>query len=570
MAAPDHTSALSAIRSPDALRPLSALGRLRRLLVLENADVASLTWYSCAIGVLSLAVPVATQSLVNSVAFTALAQPIVVLSLLVFLGLSLAALLRTLRMSTVEKLQQRLLVRTTHDSITRVTRAPLSTIAGRGGPELMNRFFEVVTIQKAAAKLLVDGVSVALQGAVSLLLLAFYHPALLAFDIVLIFAIFGVVLPLGRGGIESAIAESKKKYQIAAWLQEVAAGVRAFKVADADALAFSRADAFAAEYVHYRRKQFSVLLRQSIAAYVVQILATAGLLGLGGWLVIRQELTLGQLVAAELVVASVSTGLTKLGQYLESFYDLVASIDKLGTIVDLDEEPSAGRIALSAAHSGASLSFDAVTYRYPDGTHGIEQLSLSIAAGEELAIWGQDSSGKSTLAELCLMLRLPDTGVVRIDGIDLRAVTLRELRRDVALVGSREIFDGTLLENVLMGGHAEELDATGALRAAALEAEVAGLPDGLFTQLRYGGSRLTSSQASRLMLARALVRKPRLLVIDEALDGLGRSTIEQILRGVRQYAPGMTLVVLTSHEDLSLQLRRHLHLVDGRLISSEA
>jgi ABC-type bacteriocin/lantibiotic exporter with double-glycine peptidase domain len=569
MAAPDFTAALSAIRSPDTLRPLTALVRLRHLLALESEDVASLVWYSCAIGVLSLAVPVATQSLVNGLAFTALTQPIVVLSLLVLLGLSLAALLRTLRMHTVEKLQQRLLVRATHDSITRVTRARLATIADHGGPELMNRFFEVVTIQKAVAKLLVDGVSVALQGAVSLLLLAFYHPALLAFDMVLIAAIFGVVLPLGRGGIESAIAESKKKYQIAAWLEEVTGGVRAFKVSEADQLAFARADALAAEYVTYRRKQFRVVLRQSIAAYTVQILATAGLLGLGGWLVIRQELTLGQLVAAELVVAGVSAGLTKLGQYAESFYDLVASIDKLGTIVDLDEEPSSGRTAPAAVSRGASLSFDSVSYSYPDGAVGISQLSLSLAAGEELAIWGNDSSGKSTLAELCLLLRVPDTGVIRIDGVDLRAVALSALRRDVALVSSRQIFDGTLLENLLMGAPEEDSDIQGALRAAALDADVAALADGMHTRLGHAGVRLTSSQASRLMLARALIRKPRLLVIDEALDRLGRETIDQVLRGLRQYATGMSLLVLTSREELSAQLQRSLQLVDARLLASQ-
>jgi ABC-type bacteriocin/lantibiotic exporter with double-glycine peptidase domain len=167
------------------------------------------------------------------------------------------------------------------------------------------------------------------------------------------------------------------------------------------------------------------------------------------------------------------------------------------------------------------------------------------------------------------MLRLPDGGVVRIDGIDLRALAPSKLRRDVAWVGAREIFNGTLLENLLMGAAPEECDVSGALRAAALEAEVAALPDGLFTQLRHHGVRLTSSQASRLMLARALVRKPRLLVIDEALDGLGRTTVEQVLAGLREHAPGMTLLVLTSHEELAAQLRRSVRLIDGRVLAKE-
>jgi ABC-type multidrug transport system fused ATPase/permease subunit len=215
------------------------------------------------------------------------------------------------------------------------------------------------------------------------------------------------------------------------------------------------------------------------------------------------------------------------------------------------------------------LSFDSVSYSYPDGGLGISQLSLSLAAGEELAIWGKDSSGKSTLAELCLLLRVPDNGVIRIDGVDLRAVALSALRRDVALVSSRQIFDGTLLENLLMGAPEEDSDIQGALRAAALDADVAALSDGLLTRLGPAGVRLSSSQASRLMLARALIRKPRLLIIDEALDRLGRETIDQVLRGLRQYATGMSLLVLTSREELAAQLQRSLHLGDARLLAGQ-
>lgn len=557
--------ALAAIRSAEPSQPLSALQRLRRLVALERGDIATLCWYSAMIGLLSLAVPIAAQALVNTVAFTALGQPIVVLSLLVMLGLTLAAWLRTLRMQTVERLQQRLLVRAAHDAVLRVTRGRFAALVERGGPELMNRFFDVVTLQKAAAKLLVDGLSIALQSGVSLLLLAFYHPALLAFDVLLIGAIGIVVVPLGRGGVASAIAESKHKYRIAAWLEEVAGGVRAFKVAGADQLAFARADALAADYVRARRRQFTVVLRQTIASHVVQILAISGLLGLGGWLVVQGELTLGQLVAAELVVAGVTSGLSKLGQQIESFYDLTASVDKLGAIVDLAEEPPAGQLEPAEANGGARLSFEDVSYRYPDGARGVDGLSFALDPGAQLAVLGHDSSGKSTLAELCFGLREPSAGVMRIDGVDVRDLRRTRLRRDVALVGQSEVFDASVVDNVLMGAPQEQCDVLAALRAAALDDDVAALPEGVSTKLGHGGARLTQSQASRLMLARALARKPRLLVIDEALDSLGSATIERILQGLRRDAPRMSLLVLTSREDVAARMDRCLRLVDGRV-----
>jgi putative ABC transport system ATP-binding protein len=557
--------ALSALRSPSRTSPLSSVSRLRRLLALEAVDVGTLAWYSAAIGLLSLAVPVAVQSLVNTVAFTALAQPILVLSLLVMLGLSLAAWLRALRLQTLERLQQRILVRATHDAIVRVTRARLSALRRQGGPELMNRFFEVVTIQKAAAKLLVDGMSIVLQSAVSLLLLAFYHPALLAFDVVLIIAIGIVIFPLGRGGIETAAEESKKKYRIAAWLEDVAAGVRSFKLVGADQQAFSRANALAADYVHSRRKQFKVLLRQTVASYVVQIFAVSGLLGLGGTLVLRGELTLGQLVAAELVVAGVTTGLTKLGQHLESFYDLTASVDKLGAIVDLEEEPVTGQLEPPASTEGLTLSFEGVSFSHSEGGRGLSNVSFTLPPHATMVVWGHNASGKSTLAELCIGLHLPDAGAIRFNGVDIRDLALDKLRREVTLVSGTEIFDGTVADNLLLGWPAAQADLIGALRAAALDAEVAALPNGISTPLGHTGVRLTSSQAARLMLARALTHKPQLIVIDEALDGLDRETIQRVLDGIRRYAPHTSVIVLTSREDLRVPDSRSLRLIDGRL-----
>lgn len=565
-----HEGALDALRSPSRTSPLSSVSRVRRLMALEAADVGTLAWYSAAIGLLSLAVPVAVQSLVNTVAFTALPQAIFVLSLLVMLGLTLAAWLRALRLQTLERLQQRVLVRATHDVVMRVTRARLSALARQGGPELMNRFFEVVTIQKAAAKLLVDGMSLVLQSAVSLLLLAFYHPALLAFDVLLIIAIGIVIVPFGRGGIETAAEESKKKYRIAAWLEDVAGGVRSFKLVGADKQAFSRANALATDYVHSRRKQFKVLLRQTVASYIVQILAVSGLLGLGGTLVLRGELTLGQLVAAELVVAGISTGLTKLGQHLESFYDLTASVEKLGVIVDLEEESVTGQLKPPAASDGLTLTFDRVSFGHSEGGRGLSDVSFTLPAHATMVVWGHNASGKSTLAELCIGLHLPDTGAIRFNGVEIRDLALDELRREVALVGGVEIFDGTVAENLLLGWPAEEADLIGALRVAALDTEVAALPKGISTPLGHAGVRLTSSQAARLMLARALTHKPQLIVIDEALDGLDRETIHQVLAGIRCYAPRTSMIVLTSREDIRVPDSRSLRLIEGRLTGEPA
>jgi putative ABC transport system ATP-binding protein len=560
---------LEAIRSSGGV-PVSPLSRLRRLAALERGDMGVVVVYAVAIGLLSLAVPIATQSLVNTVAFTALLQPIVVLAALVLLGLFAAGILRALQYKVVETLQQRFFVRTTHDAVRRLTQVDVRAFAERGAPEVMNRFFDVAIVQKSASTLLLDGLSVMLQGAVSLVLLAFYHPALLAFDVVLIALIVFMLFGLGRGGVSSAVQESKAKYATAAWLEEMAAGFRSFKSTEGAEFAFARSDLLARSYIEARRKHFRVLFRQIVASYLLQALATAGLLGLGGALVIAGQLTLGQLVAAELIVTGVLASVAKFGKYLESFYDLVASIDKVGAIVDLPAE-RVGGASLERRAEPAQVRLDRVCYSYGEGKGlALHDVSFEVSAGECLAILGSSASGKSTLVDVLSGLRTPSKGAVELDGIDVRTIALPNLRRDVVLAGGAEIFDATLLENLRLGR--EYIDAAvvaETLDCVAMANEVSDLTEGVLTRLGHGGSRLTSSQASRLMIARALAGRPRLLIVDEALDGLGTETACKVLERIRASRHATSVLVLTSRPEIARAVGTVLRL-DGGVLREDA
>lgn len=541
---------LGALRSENG-SPLSPVERLRRLAALERGDVTVIVVYAVAIGVVSLAVPIAAQALVNTVAFTALIQPIVVLCALVLVGLSAAGILRALQHKVVETLQQRLFVRVTHDAVRRLTRADVRAFSEQGAPEVMNRFFDVAIVQKTAATLLLDGLSVILQGAVSLVLLAFYHPALLAFDVVLIVLIAFMLFGLGRDGVATAITESKAKYATAAWLEEMAGAFRAFKSKESGDFAFARADDLARGYVMARRKHFKVLFRQTIASYALQALATAALLGLGGSLVIKGQLTLGQLVAGELIVTGVLAGVAKFGKYLESYYDLCASLDKVGQIVDLPHE-RVGGMAGVARTDPARLRLEGVAFSYNDRNEALRDVSFELAPGERLAVLGSDASGKSTLVDVLYGLRAPSRGQMLLDGADVRTLALPHLRRDVALVGKAEIFDGSVLDNLRLGG--EQIDGaevSEALAMVALAEDVADLPQGTLTRLGHAGSRLTSSQAAKLAVARGLMAQPRLLIIDETLDGLGTETVRKILRGIALAHHPTSVIVFTSREEIA-------------------
>lgn len=554
-----------ALRS-DAAQPMHPVERVRRLAGLERADIAVVVVYSGAIGLVSLAVPVATQALVNTVAFTVLVQPLVVLSLLVFLGLAVAGVLRVLQHRVIEVLQQRLFVRAAHDAVRRLVRADIRAFREHGAPELMNRFFDIANVQKAASTLLMDGLAVVLQGTVSLVLLAFYHPALLAFDVLLIILIAVTIFGLGRNGVATAIKESKAKYQTAAWIEDMAGAMRTFKAKGADEFALAKADELAREYVLARRKHFKVLIRQVVASYVLQAIATATLLGLGGWLVIQGELTLGQLVAAELVVTGVLSGVSKFGKYLENYYDLVASVDKIGVIVDIPAEREGGAPTVHR-EPGAHLALSGVSYVYDGQVAALSDVSLEIQAGQSIAIFGGDASGKSTMVDLLYGLRVPTQGQLRIDGIDLRTLALADLREDIALASQAEVFDGTVVDNIRMGR--ERVDAAcvaEVLDMVSLSPEIANLPQGAATRLGHSGSRLTSSQAARLTIARALAQRPRLLIIDEALDGLDVDTARKVLQNVAESTRHHTsVVVFTSSQEVAAAVGQWFRLDRGML-----
>ncbi|MGB5311736.1 MAG: hypothetical protein WBN38_06685, partial [Polyangiales bacterium] len=320
----------------------SPLRRVRQLLALDQQDLAVVIIYGVALGLLSLAVPIAVQSLVNTVAFGSLIQPLFVLTVLLAVALTGAAVLRALQIWIAEMLQRRLFVRIVAEIGSRLSRVSADALRNRSGPELLNRFFDVFTIQKSVTSLLLGGVDAVLIALVGLVVLAFYHPALLAFDIVLILSAAIVLIPLGRGGTGTSIAESKAKYAVAGWLEEMARHPLSFKVAGGRQLAQLEVENLAKSYLDQRHRHFRVVYRQVVGALAIEVLASVTLLAVGGWLVIERELSIGQLVAAELIVTAVVASIAKLGGKVEIFYDLVAGVDKLGEILDLPLERSQG------------------------------------------------------------------------------------------------------------------------------------------------------------------------------------------------------------------------------------
>jgi ABC-type multidrug transport system fused ATPase/permease subunit len=203
-----------------------------------------------------------------------------------------------------------------------------------------------------------------------------------------------------------------------------------------------------------------------------------------------------------------------------------------------------------------------VSFRYDyHGAFTLRDLNFVIEPGERVAIVGPSGAGKSTLVELLYGVREPSVGHIELDGVDVRDLELQHLRDQVATAAVPEAFNGTILDNVRLGRETVSLsEVRSALKRAALLDEILLLPDGIHTKLTSGGAPLSDGQVARLMLARAMAGRPRMLIIDELLDRLDRGVRDAVLRGACDRTAPWTLVVVTHDPEVADHCDRRIEL----------
>lgn len=521
-----------------------------RLLRPEAGDLGVMVIYAGASAVLTLAVPLTVDALISSIMFGTMLTPLVVLVGVLLGCLVLQGVLKGMQIYVTEIIERRIFVRVTSDLSWRLPRIDISSFDTSYGPELVNRFFDTVTVQKSSSKLCLSLADIVLSTLVGMTVLSFYHPFLLVLALTLIAALIVLVFVGGMGGVRTAVQMSYAKFETAAWLQELARHTTAFCTKGGAAFAASRSDELCANYVAKRKKHFGILFRQICSGLGLQVLTSAAVLGIGGWLVISQQLTPGQLVASELIVSAIVANITKLGEVLQTWYQVCAASDKVGHLIDLPLERQDGA-ELPEGKGGMRLQMLGVTCARDDGTSALLDVSLDVDAGERVALLGSTGGSSSYALDVLYGLRNPTSGYVTLDGIDLRQLRLDAMRDQVSLVHGTEIVEGTILQNLHFGRSDIGPDKIrDALEDVGLLQEVLALPKGLETDLTTRGSPLSASQCSRLMLARAIVREPRVLLLDGALDALPWDVRRRVVDHLFDRKHAWTLVVVSQAEDV--------------------
>ncbi|QEG37084.1 peptidase domain-containing ABC transporter [Bythopirellula goksoeyrii] len=522
--------------------------RLLAVFSAEASDIWIVILFAFLVGLLSLATPIAVESLVNTVSFGRLLQPVIVLSLLLFGFLTFRGAMQGLQTYAVEIIQRRMFARMTSALSYRLPRVDHEALDSTDGPELVNRFLDIVTVQKVMANLLLDGVAIVMGTLIGMAVLAFYHPLLMVFSIMLLFMVISGIILLGRGVVRSAVEESKYKYHVVSWFEDIIHSQLALKLGGASDFASERSNHWTNAYLGARQKHFRILLRQILFVLFLQAIAATVLLGLGGWLVIQGQLSLGQLVAAEIIVSAILSSLTKLGKHLEGFYDALAAVDKLGYLFDLPLESNSGLIQ-TWAPGAMPVDVSDMNYEMREKRVFSAPVNFKFRPGGITAITGVSGSGKSILLDLLYGLRKPSAGHIDLAGFEPREVRPETLREKVALVRSDNFLTGSVAENVHL--HRPEVGTSQvreALSDVGMVEEMRLLPEGYNTHITQQGVPLTTSQQQQILLARALAGEPSLLLIDGSLDLLPAEKVVQIMGMLKD--KDMTVLVATNRPDV--------------------
>ena len=550
---------------------ISSLQRLFRLLEPDRKDVFYIYLFAIFGGLLNLTLPLGVQAVIGLVQGGDVSSSLVILIAVVTLGTLFAGVLKIMQITVAETLQRRIFSRSAFEFALRIPNLRLDNLQGDYPPELVNRFFDTLTVQKGLPKVLMDFSTGIIQIIFGLLLISFYHPFFVFFGIALIVVLAALLRWTGPKGLESSLVESKYKYKVAHWLQEVARTMITFKLASGARLSLSKTNDLVDGYLTARGNHFRILVNQYGYIVVFKTAVTAVLLALGGILVIDNQITIGQFVAAEIVVLLILSSVEKVILTLADVYDLLTGLEKMGYFTDLPLDPSEGmKFEKVDTGKGIELEVRDLSFQFSDSQRPtLKNINFDVKPGEKVCVAGYNSSGKSTLIQIVSGMLLDYQGSVSYNSAPMFNYDLKSLRRYIGDHGAQEdIFQGTLWENICLGH--EEINMQQiiwAIRQVGLEEFVQRLPKGYNTELVPSGRNLPQSVQTKILLARSIVSQPRLLALEEFLNKLQPNERERMCNMLTARSQPWTLLAVSNDPLLAARCERIILMKDGEIVA---
>lgn len=495
---------------------------------------------------------------------TTMVTSIYILVMIVVVGVFMVGWLQISQMKVIEKIQQKLFTKFALDFSNLLPQLKLNETSDYYLPEKTNRFFETVTIQKGISKILLDIPLASIQIVFGLSLLALYHPAFILFGVLLIFLI-GLTLKLtGKYGISTSLSESKYKYAVAAWLQDIARNVVQFKFNNY-ALNLTRTDDNLVNYLIERTKHFKVLLIQYKTLVFLKVAITLTMLSVGTYLVIAQKLNIGEFIAAEIVILTVISAVEKLIGSLDDVYDVITGIEKLSTVTELPIEKS-GSLDLEENTNGIAISLQNLTFGYQVNAPILKNISIEIPAGAKVQLTGNEGSGKSTLIKLISGCISGYNGTILYNNVPSTNYQLNSLRKNIGLhLGSDDVFFGTVLENITLGNPSiNEHQILEIAEKLGLGNFLNSLSNGFDTLIDPTGQKLTGSALKKILLIRSLVGNKKLLLLNEPFIGTDTETRLKICNYLNSLN-NTTVIIISKNTDTGKLYSHKVELTNGSI-----
>ena len=528
------------------------LVRIARLVREEKSEISSVYFFAILSSLIQLSLPLGIQAIIGFILGGAMSTSLIILIALVVLGVLCNGMLQMNQMKIIERIQEKIFVRYSFAFATHIPRLDLQKMDAFYLPELVNRFFDIPVLQKSLSKILLDFPIAATQILLGLLLLSLYHPAFIFFGLLLILLLALIFYLTGDRGFQTSLEKSTYKYQVAGWLEEMARVIKQFKFSAHHALHEKKADDKVVSYVVARKKHFSILLLQYKVLIAFKVIVTAAMLVVGCFLLLEQQINIGQFVAAEIVILIVINAVEKLIVNLDSVYSALTSVEKINKLLDKPAEKDGSFAA--ERNRAFEVEFKEVSFAYQEGRPILTNLSFKASAGQKLCITGKGGSGKSTVLKLLTGAYPEFSGAVLVNDMPIGSYNLEYLRSNTGIVLNQyDVFAGTLWENLVVGNDNVDADYLSQLvQATGLSSFIAGLKEGYDTVLDATGKRLPRNVVQKMLLVRALAHKPKLLLLEEpwqGIDGLAKQQIQHLLL----HEVDATLIIATTDPDFIRQ-----------------
>jgi ABC-type bacteriocin/lantibiotic exporter with double-glycine peptidase domain len=502
-----------------------------QMLQLDKKDIIQVIFYAIFAGLVSLSLPLGIQAIITLIQSGQVSVSWIVLVVVVVIGVALVGILTLMQIRITENIQQKIFVRSSFEFAYRFPKIQFEELYNEYPPELANRFFDTLTIQKGTSKLLLDYSSALLQIIFGVLLLSLYHPFFIVFGLFLLILLYIIFRFSFNSGVSTSLKESKYKYKVAAWLQEVARNNTSFKKQSHFDFALTKNDNLVDNYLNYREKHFGIIKRQFSQLIFFKVIITAGLLIIGGFLVLNQQMNIGQFVAAEIVILTVINSVEKIIVGLETFYDVLTSVEKISQVVELQTEKLTNT-NLEVILNEITLETENLEFKYPDSIIPIlKNISVKIEPGEKIVLKGINGSGKTTLIRILSGLIKQTSGSFFVNDATYRKINLQQYRQKIGVIIQGETpFEGTILENITCNNpYVTPEDIKWAIEKVQLGKFIKTLPDGLESKIFAEGKQLSSSNAQKILLARCIVNRPKILFLEDPLDRMDEEISNQLI-----------------------------------------